>query len=135
MADVKYAPEYLAMIVIGALFLTFGFTGICISIISIFITRLSIYSKTFLIVSVIVFVIGLALLIPGVVVGKEKSKVKEDKDNIGAINNFIQGGGVSSGSLGGVGLGGGIPTISSKIVGIPPPSIDGAIVVDSTVNE
>lgn len=126
MADVKYAPEYLAMIVIGALFLTFGFTGICISIISIFITRLSIYSKTFLIVSVIVFVIGLALLIPGVVVGKEKSKEKEDKNDLAAINNFIQGGGLG---------GGGIPTISSKIVGIVPSIGDGAIVVDSTVYE
>ena len=86
MSEIKYAPEYLAMIVIGALFLTFGFTGICISIISLFFTPLSIYSKTFFIVSVIVFVVGLSLLIPGVVVGKEKA----EEEDIKAVKNFIK---------------------------------------------
>ena len=85
---VSYSPEYLAMIIIGGLFSFIGFIGIIISIISLFFTSLSIYSKTFIIVSVILFLTGLSLLIGGVVAGIKKAKEKNDEDNINASNQY-----------------------------------------------
>lgn len=64
-----FSDEYLAMLIIGGVFATFGFTGICISLISLYFTHLSIYSKTFFIVSIIMFLIGLVLVVVSTVTG------------------------------------------------------------------
>lgn len=63
--------EYVVITAIGATLFSLGGLGLILSLVSVFVTQLSFYTKTFLIVSSIMFIIGLVLLIVGMVIGKQ----------------------------------------------------------------
>ena len=66
------SPAYLAMLIIGGSLGGLGFLGLIISFVSVFITHLSIYSKTFFIVSLILTIFGSILAVVGWFLGAEQ---------------------------------------------------------------